>query len=322
MGNFLSIITYHYVRPLNERFSEKHKFLEVNEFVRQLNILESGHFFVDGRKIKDSKFVSPLSKKRAVWLTFDDGYLDHYVHVYPNLLSKKAVGTFFIPTKAIFGRRLLDVNKVHILLSLDITINQIIAQLADLFVAVSGAEYFKRSFNELRKQYSVPTLLNDADTRFVKFFLQELLPLDLRKIVLDNLFAHHVKRSESAIVDEIYMTPDHLKILFESGMNIGSHGHDHARLEYMGAEAQKSDVEQSLKHLRSIGIQDPQTVFCYPYGSFNKQSKSVIKEIGCELAVSINPGVVDLDSGEIDWLELRRIDAKFFDDYFPVHAQS
>ena len=128
MGKILSLITYHYVRPPNERFSEKHKFLEVSEFVRQLNILEPGHFFVDGRKIKDSKFVSNFSKKRAVWLTFDDGYLDHYIHVYPNLLSKKAVGTFFIPTKAIFERKLLDVNKVHILLSLDITTNQIIGR--------------------------------------------------------------------------------------------------------------------------------------------------------------------------------------------------
>ena len=148
------------------------------------------------------------------------------------------------------------------------------------------------------------------------------MPIDLRKIVLDTLFDQYVKRCESAIVDEIYMTPDHLKILFESGMNISSHGHDHARLEYMGAEAQKSDVEQSIKHLRSIGIHDSQTVFCYPYGSFNNQCKSVIKEIGCELAVSIIPGVVDLDSAEIDWWELRRIDAKFFDDYFPVFIQN
>lgn len=322
MTNFLSIISYHYVRPFSERFSDKHKFLELKKFDRQMNILESQCLFIDGRFIRNLKFEPPSGEKRAVWLTFDDGYLDHFVHVFPKLLSKKAVGTFFIPTKAIFERKLLDVNKVHILLALELSIVDLIFQLEELFDAASGSDILQRSFREIRQQYSVRTLLNDPDTRFVKFFLQEVLPLNLRKIVLDDLFARYVRRSESAIVDEIYMTPDHVKILFDSGMNIGSHGYVHSRYEYMDIEAQIDDVGKSLADLRSIGIHDAHRIFCYPYGSFNEEIKRVIRGFGCELAVSVVPGVADLDSEGLDWFELQRIDTKFFDNYFTVCTNS
>ena len=304
---------YHYVRPLNQRLSAKHKVLDLNEFTRQLSVLSKEHYFVSGTSVRSLTFDSPKSSKRPVWLTFDDGYLDHFQYVLPELLSHGAVGSFFIPTKAIFERTLLDVNKVHILLSANVTSAQLIEQMREMFDANSGDSVTGSSFNELRSRYGVPNSLNDPDTRFIKAMLQQVLPNEIRQIIIRELFEDHIQREESAFVDEMYMTPDQVKQLHGFGMNIGSHGHEHSRYEFMSVESQKRDLEISLNYLKSVGIDDAFSVMCYPHGSFNHSAKTLVSEFGCEVAVSIKSAVADLGSKDIDWLELPRIDAKFFD---------
>lgn len=312
----IPIVTYHYVRPQNKRFSENHKSLDLQEFLRQLDILNNGYHCIRGAQINDLTGDTDLSGKKPVWLSFDDGYSDHYNYVFPELMSRGAVGSFFIPTEAIFGRKLLDVNKVHLILAANSDINDLIEQIRELFNTNYGDAVLDTSFDELQHDYSVATLINDPDTRFVKLLLQELLPGNLREIILSSLFKEHVKRSESAVVDELYMDPDQVKSMYESGMHIGSHGHMHSRLEFMTHESQLVDFELSVNHLRSIGVENANVVVCYPYGSFNKETKTVLSNIGCKAAISAKLGIVDTNDRDFDWLELSRIDTKFFSQYF------
>ena len=249
-------------------------------------------------------------------MSFDDGYLDHFKYVYPELMSRGAVGSFFIPTEAIFERKLRDVNKIHLILAANSNTTQLVDQIRVLFDTNSCGAVLGRSFSELRSEYSVANLTNDRDTRFVKLLLQEVLPKRLRKMVLDELFSEYIKRGESAIVDELYMNPDQIKSMHENGMNIGSHGHGHSRFEFMSYESQMIDIDLSLKYFRSIGIDDANVVFCYPYGSFNAETKAILSSYGCLAAISTKLGIADTNAEEFDWLELRRIDTKFFDDFF------
>jgi hypothetical protein len=55
--------------------------------------------------------------ERALLLTFDDGYADHYQTVFPLLDRLGLQGSFFPPARAILERRVLDVNKIHFLLA-------------------------------------------------------------------------------------------------------------------------------------------------------------------------------------------------------------
>ena len=311
----LPIMMYHFVRPLNQRLSAKHKALDLNEFSRQLRILTQKHYFVTGTSVRSLTFESPANSKPPVWLTFDDGYLDHFQYVLPELLSHGAVASFFIPTKAIFERTLLDVNKVHILLSANVTTAQLIEQMRELYETNSGEVATGSSFNELRNKYGVANSLNDSDTRFIKILLQQSLPYDFRQIIIRGLFEENIKREESAFVDEMYMTPDHVKQLHGYGMNIGSHGHEHSRFEFMSLESQRKEMEISLNYLSSLGIKDASSVMCYPHGSFNSSSKTIVSEFGCEVAVSVKSAIADLGSKDIDWLELPRIDTKYFDKF-------
>ena len=312
----IPIVTYHYVRPLSERFSANHKSFDLSQFLRQIEVLKKNHFFVKGTQIHDLQVDVDSKGRKPVWLSFDDGYLDHFKYVYPELMSRGAVGSFFIPTEAIFERKLLDVNKIHLILAANSNTTQLVDQIRVLFDTNSCGAVLGRSFSELRSEYSVANLTNDRDTRFVKLLLQEVLPKRLRKMVLDELFSEYIKRGESAIVDELYMNPDQIKSMHENGMNIGSHGHGHSRFEFMSYESQMIDIDLSLKYFRSIGIDDANVVFCYPYGSFNAETKAILSSYGCLAAISTKLGIADTNAEEFDWLELRRIDTKFFDDFF------
>ena len=317
----IPIVTYHYVRPLNERFSERHRSLDLAEFLEQIEFLNKNYYFVQGTQVRNLNSYPESNVKKPVWLSFDDGYSDHYKYVFPELLSRGAVGSFFIPTEAIFERKLLDVNKIHLILAATSNMAQLIDRIGELFNANLGENVLGRSFSEIRQEHSVATLINDSDTRFVKFLLQELLPLNLRKIVLNFLFEDHVKRNESAIVDELYMDPDQVKSMHEAGMNIGSHGHTHSRFEFMTPEAQIIDFELSLKYLLSVGVDDANVVVCYPYGSSNNETKFILSAHGCLAAVSSKLGIADTSEPDFDWLDLRRIDTKFFSQYFRQPAQ-
>ena len=314
----IPIVTYHYVRPRSERFSENHKSLDLDEFLNQIEILEKNYFFVQGTQIHELQVNVDLRSKKPVWLSFDDGYLDHYKFVYPELMLRNAVGSFFVPTEAIFERKLLDVNKIHLILAVNPNISQLIDQIRELFDLNNCGAVLTNSFSELRSKYSVANSTNDSDTRFLKLLLQDVLPSNLRREILNELFSEYIKREESAIVDELYMNQDHIKTMHENGMNIGSHGHAHSRFEFMSYEAQMIDVGLSLKYFNSIGIDDANIVVCYPYGSFTAETKSIVSSYGCRAAISTKLGVADTDAEEFDWLEMRRIDTKFFSEFFTV----
>ena len=55
--------------------------------------------------------------EKALVLTFDDGYLDHYSFVLPILKAHQMQGSFFMPGKTFAEDTLLDVNKIHFILA-------------------------------------------------------------------------------------------------------------------------------------------------------------------------------------------------------------
>ena len=97
----IPILMYHYVRPTKERISEKHKVLDLNLFNSQLKILKDNYQFVISDQIIEGPNLLKGGKKK-VWLTFDDGYRDCVDYVLPSLLEVGGVGSFYIPTEAVF----------------------------------------------------------------------------------------------------------------------------------------------------------------------------------------------------------------------------
>ena len=81
----LSVVMYHYVRDLKSSRFPEIKGLDFKLFVEQIEFLRRHYQFVTSEQLArclDSR--EPLPDK-AVLLSFDDAYIDHYTHVFPLL---------------------------------------------------------------------------------------------------------------------------------------------------------------------------------------------------------------------------------------------
>ena len=113
----LTIVMYHYVRPINDSKFPGIKGLELDGFKRQLDYLKENFNIVSTEQVVDAARNSSSLPSDACWLTFDDGYKDHSKFVLPELLKRDLHGAFFPPRVAIEEDVVLDVNLIHHILS-------------------------------------------------------------------------------------------------------------------------------------------------------------------------------------------------------------
>ena len=306
---------YHYVRPNGMRMSDRHHVLDLALFDQQLDVMAQKFEFILGNDLL-AVGDDTSALENCIWLTFDDGYRDCIYYVLPSFLKKGVIGTFYIPTEAIFERKLLDVNKIHILLSGLVTPKEIV-KLADQYFSDAGLEEaLGTTFNDLFSIYAVANLWNDRDTEFIKKLFQKIIPTGIRKKFLNHVFSQVVKRSESSWVDEFYLTPDDVQVLIDNGMEIGSHGHSHEWLAEMTLEGQRSELTNSFMHLDSVVNDGKSRSMCCPFGSYNDDTLSILRSLDVRTAV-LNRGArfAEVDTKAPDQLELDRIDIMFFDKF-------
>ena len=75
-------------------------------------ILFRAKFFLIKSIENNSKLPS-----NAVVLTFDDGYVDHYLNAFPVLDRLGLQGSFYIPVKPVVEHYVLDDNKIQFIIS-------------------------------------------------------------------------------------------------------------------------------------------------------------------------------------------------------------
>lgn len=108
------VIMYHYVRNLQGSRYPQIKGLELQYFKQQISFLKENQFqFVSLQDVMERRKLG----KNSVLLTFDDGYLDHYLNVFPILIENGISGLFSMPAKIIREKKVLDVNKIHFILA-------------------------------------------------------------------------------------------------------------------------------------------------------------------------------------------------------------
>lgn len=95
------ILMYHYVSPLPEDADAIRRDLTVlpDVFERQLVYLTGeGYQTISMYQLYDALMTGAPLPPKPIILTFDDGYIDHYVYVFPALRRQGMTGTFFVIT--------------------------------------------------------------------------------------------------------------------------------------------------------------------------------------------------------------------------------
>ena len=303
----LTIVMYHYIRPIIGSEFPGIKGLEIEGFKRQLDFLENNYSIVSSKQVIDKIIKNKELPSKACWLTFDDGYKDHYQYVLPELISRNLSGAFFPPRVAIKENKVLDVNSIHHILSCSDDINKLVADLNDLCLQLGMTN---EQIHTYYKDYGVANRFDNADTIFIKRMLQHVLPEQIRNEITSILFEKIVGISEAKFSSRLYMNIDEVRKLVSSGMYVGSHGSMHYWLDRISSQKQKVDISSSLEFLEEVGAPTSNWIMCYPYGAYNDTTLSLLKKMGASIGITTDFRKANLEID--DPLTLPRFDTNDF----------
>jgi peptidoglycan/xylan/chitin deacetylase (PgdA/CDA1 family) len=287
MSSPLTIVMYHYVRPLRRSRFPAIKGLDVAMFDEQLEYLLRHYSIVGMDAVLEALDAGSALPRNAALLTFDDGYLDHYTHVFPRLAARRIAGAFFPVAAAVLERKVLDVNKIHLVLASTSDIDAVVACIEEACgegVAAYRAKYWK------------PGRYDDAAVAYVKRMLQVGLPEPLRAALAGQLFARYVSDDESAFAEELYLSIEQLRHMIQAGMHVGSHGDTHRWLGSLAAPEQRVEIEGSLRLLRTAGAPSDRYTICYPFGDYDARTLEIAASCGFRAGFTTRVDVAKLDS--------------------------
>jgi peptidoglycan/xylan/chitin deacetylase (PgdA/CDA1 family) len=295
MNRLLTIVTYHYVRNLEHSRFPKIKGLTTEQFKEQIAYIKKYYNVIGGNDLLDAISSGNEIPPKALLLTFDDGYSDHFTEVFPILDREGITACFFPPAKCILEKKVLDVNKIHFILASVPNKTELVDRIFKMVTEYRGG------FQLLNKDYywnklAVANRFDSNEVVFIKRMLQRELPEKLRKIIIDDLFREYVSSDEQAFSQELYMSLDQLRCLYRHSMYIGSHGYDHHWLDHLESGEQETEINRSIEFLRSItGMEAERWIMCYPYGAHNDSLLAILAKHGCKLGLTTEIGLADFN---------------------------
>lgn len=296
---------YHYVRNLKFSRYTKIKGLEIDSFHHQLIYLKNNYNLITMEQLFDCISNKIDLPTKAALLTFDDGYLDHYLNVFPLLEKYNLKGCFYVPTNVVKKNILLDVNKIHLILAnqscTDVLIDDIKILIKDYKI-----EYNLENFEFYYKKLANPGRLDNKDVIFIKRLLQVELVDELRKLIIDVLFKKYVSVSEEILSNEFYMKDEQLLHLHSCGHHIGCHGFNHEWWNRLNKNKLSNEIDNSLDYFKRLGISLGNWTACYPYGGYNSETIKLLKNKGCKLGLTTNSNIACLNTNSL--FELPRVD--------------
>lgn len=302
------IVMYHYTRELKNSRYPRIRGLEVELFRKQIAFIKDQFSAVTMEQVMAAakgKFDLP---KKALLLTFDDGYIDHYTYSFPILEEYGVQGAFFIPGKVLATHKLLDVNKIHYVLACANPM-ELVKNVEEQMDYYRGGKYDYPPAGELYDRYAIANRFDPKEIIFVKRMLQNVLPEEVRGEIASNLFKKYVDIPETTLAYGLYMTPDQVRTLKRHGMYIGVHGYDHYWLGKLPQRQMMQDIDKALEVMKEY-IEPESWAMNYPYGSYSDDVIEYVKKRGACVGFSTELGVADLDINNV--LTLPRLDCNDF----------
>jgi peptidoglycan/xylan/chitin deacetylase (PgdA/CDA1 family) len=219
------------------------------------------------RRLKDGSLP-----KRALAITFDDGYADNHDVAMPILKRHGLCATFFIATGFLDGGRMWNDTVIESIrqtsmntLPLQRLGSQGLGELAVHSVA--------------EKQNTIGQVI-----RAIKY-----LPVAQRLALTQEL----TSLAQVTPPTNLMMTGAQVRAMRRAGMQIGAHTVSHPILATLPPPEARDEIRNSKHHLEDL-LDEPVTLFAYPNGKpgedYSPQSVEIAKDLGFEAAVSTTWG--------------------------------
>lgn len=306
--NRLTIVMYHYVRPIADSKYPGIKGLELALFKEQIQYFKENFHVVTMEQVIDHLDGGVQLPDKAMLLTFDDGYIDHYQYVFPVLKEYGMQGSFFVPSAILKYAKVLDVNKIHFILACS-DFKKLIPEIFNLLEEYRKAGYDIEPDEILFEKLAVANRWDPKEVIFVKRLLQSYLEEDLRGEIVDRLFLMSVGVPEKEFSKKLYMNLEQIQEMKAAGMFFGLHGDRHYWLNRLPEDKMKEDIQNGLDYFRTV-IDSDYIVMNYPYGGYDDQVLDYVSKIGCKLGFSVEARHADLNKDNP--LTLPRLDTNDF----------
>ncbi len=291
-SSLLTVVAYHYVRPLSQSAFPRLKALDLMDFCGQLDHLHANYSVIGHRDLHqvlhDGKELPP----HACVLTFDDGYRDHYQYVFPELLRRGLSGLFFAPRMSMLDRKVLEVNKIQFVLASVQSPAKLADELDDLL-----CKHQLGDPQNLRKTHMQANRYDSAKVSYFKRVLQHALPSSARSQLVDILFERHVNEDVNDFGDDLYLTVEEARHMRAEGMEFGGHGDQHLWHGLATEEELAKEIAGSVSTLEAIGAPVRAGYYCYPFGSQSSSARSSIVAAGFKTGFTVLPKLHDVHRG-------------------------
>ena len=302
----LLFVNYHYIRdPSAYAYPGIHP-------------LSRGHFEAEVDRLRDAFHMASPDEvtafaagefrfdRPAVFLTFDDGLIEH-LDVARDVLEPRGIhSAFFIITAPVVEQRAATVHKIH--------------WLRATTPPETFAEEFKSHLsNTYRRDVEAPdpeaTAIYPYDTEVVaqmKYAISFRLPLDIVGQTASKMLASRGE-DEATFCARTYLDREGVARLAEGGHVVGVHGHNHLVFSKVSPEALEAEVSRNVELLTEITGKQPEWV-SYPYGresALPPDPSDLCERFGFRVGLSLIPG---WNAGGAPASRLNRINTNEVDD--------
>lgn len=302
------IITYHSISRVIRERGKYQSCLELlgmtvplSTFCRQLSYIAENYQVIGLEDFvsfcRDNRRLPP----NPVVISFDDGFLDNYELVYPELKRYGFKATFFIIGNTQAQPGLIWHHLLYHILD---------QASGERFVAkIPGVIDFQTNKLDNVSKTRVARLLRD-------YFIS--LPQDAKMTHLSSLCEANMIRTPKPHTD-IYMTSSQLETLADEGNVLGAHSMNHDSMASLPDVQERKEINESKKVIDGIS-RTAFVPFSYPFGtreSFDRETQAALKKNGISCAVTTIEG---LNGRSCDLFALKRIEVGNFDRaQFAVH---
>lgn len=274
----LSILIYHRVVP--ERDPMRPGEPTQAEFDWQMRLLAE-QFTPLSLEEAARRLVDGSLPRRAVCVTFDDGYADNEQLALPVLARYGIPATVFVSTGYLNGGRMFNDTVIEALRNW----REPVAALAEL-----GLRDYPLATTADRREAA-----GDILTR-----IKHRDPAE-RQAIVDA-----IANGARGLPDDLMMSDDQVRALAAAGVSVGAHTVSHPILAAVAPETAQREIRDSKAQLESL-LQREIAVFAYPNGlperDYGAEHRAMVQEAGFDVAVSTHWGVATPDS---DILQLPR----------------
>ena len=296
LSNKVAILLYHRIVDLTP--DPWSLCVTPRHFSEQLQVLKKF-----GRVMRLQELITALGRgrlpKRAVVITFDDGYADNFSNTRLILERHGLPATVFVATGQIESDREFWWDELDKLFlqpralpqTLDISINgrTLNVDLADT------ANYGESDYNLHRgwKNWEKPPSQRQSLYREVYQLLWPLAYSD-RRAALDQLFKWAGAATDCRASHRPLSTDEIIGLARDGLIEVGSHTVTHSALSRIPLEQQRDEIQKSKHHLEEL-VNLPVSSFAYPYGrqtDYTDETIALVKDSGFVGACSNYPGTV------------------------------